>query len=127
MWSAAGDDEERGNHHKTATVRDRWTRVEYVFPRKHSEFTWAEGGSKIAEHISQGGAHPISKVCCYILLYICVLILPYVLVCTKIAEHISRYGIDTKMDEHIAQHTTSRVRLTGSMRTLDIQSYRTCV
>ncbi len=78
MWSAAGDEEERGNHHKTATVRDRWTRVEYVFPRKHSEFTWAEGGSKIAEHISQGGAHPISKVCCYLLLYVCVLMCCYI-------------------------------------------------
>ena len=47
VWSAAGDDEEEGNHHKTATVRDRWTRVEYVFPRRHSEFVWAEGGQRL--------------------------------------------------------------------------------
>jgi len=64
VWSAAGDDEEKGNHHKTATVRDRWTHVEYVFPRRHSEFVWAEGGQRLGAHHDAGsrGRHPISRV-----------------------------------------------------------------
>ena len=61
VWSAAGDDEERGNHHKTSTVRDRWTRVEYVFPRRHSEFVWEEGGKRLGGH-GDRGRHVISRV-----------------------------------------------------------------
>ncbi|EKX33425.1 hypothetical protein GUITHDRAFT_120374 [Guillardia theta CCMP2712] len=43
IWSASGE-EEKGVHHKVSKSSDQWTRVEYVFPRQHSEFVWAEGG-----------------------------------------------------------------------------------
>ncbi len=49
-------------------MRDRWTHVEYVFPRRHSEFVWAEGGKRLGEEGGGGGGgahhgrHVISRV-----------------------------------------------------------------